>query len=63
MLLIPLSDPAGVGGWHCPPYPERLLQTKNKQSISKEMNNDIFILTTEIYIAGVKIQAKFATGC
>ena len=25
MLLIPLSDSAGVGGWYCPPYPERLI--------------------------------------
>ena len=25
ILLIPLLDPAGVGGWHCPPYPERLI--------------------------------------
>ena len=25
ILLVPLSNPAGVGGWHCPPYPERLI--------------------------------------
>ena len=25
MLLIPLLDPAGVGFWHCPPHPERLI--------------------------------------
>ena len=25
ILLVPLSDPAGVGGCHCPPYPERLI--------------------------------------
>ena len=25
MLLIPLSNPAGVGGWHCPLHPERLI--------------------------------------
>ena len=25
MLLIPLSDLAGVGGWHCPPHHQRLI--------------------------------------
>ena len=25
MLLVPLSDPAGVGGCHCLPHPERLI--------------------------------------
>ena len=25
VLLVPLSDPAGVGGWHCVPHPERLI--------------------------------------
>ena len=25
MLLVPLSDPAGLGGWHCLPHPERLI--------------------------------------
>ena len=25
MLLISLSNPAGVGGWHCPPHPQRLI--------------------------------------
>ena len=25
ILLVPLSDPAGVGGWHCVPHPERLI--------------------------------------
>ena len=25
MLLVPLSDPAGVGGWHCVPHAERLI--------------------------------------
>ena len=24
-LLVALSDPAGVGGWHCVPHPERLI--------------------------------------
>ena len=32
-----------------------------KQSISKETNNDIIILTIEIYKAGVKNWAGFAT--
>ena len=25
MLLVPLLDPAGVGGCHCLPHPERLI--------------------------------------
>ena len=25
MLLVPLLDPAGVGGRHCLPHPERLI--------------------------------------
>ena len=32
------------------------------KTISKELNNDIIILTIEIYIAGVKNRAGFATG-
>ena len=32
MLLVPLSDPAGVGGCHCQPHPERLLANQGLSS-------------------------------
>ena len=25
IVIVPFSDPAGVGGWHCVPHPERLI--------------------------------------
>ena len=28
MLLFPLSDPAGMGGSHCLPHPERFIENQ-----------------------------------
>ena len=35
MLSIPLSDPAGVGGWHCLPYPDRLIANQGAVLMSR----------------------------
>ena len=37
VLLVPLSDPAGVGGGHCLPYPERLIA--NQELFKSRMAN------------------------
>ena len=30
ILFVPLSDPAGVGGWHCVQHPERLIANQQE---------------------------------
>ena len=40
MLLVTLSDPAGVGGWHCLPHPQRLIA------------NQEYIATSQHWIRG-----------
>ena len=41
ILLVPLLDTAGMGGWYCVPHPERLIANQEYTAIS---NNTICLL-------------------
>ena len=46
MLLVPLLDPAGVGGCHCLPHPERLIANQ-ELILEREENRSIRRKTLE----------------
>ena len=44
MLLISLSDPAGMGGWHCPPHRKRMIANQEYMNMDP-LNNRICYAT------------------
>ena len=55
MLLVPLWDPAGVGGQRCVPHPERLIANQELRIISgccrKTLNSSII---SSVYTVAVR---------
>ena len=61
MLLIPLSDPAGMGGWRCLSHPERLIANQEYVSSDNHVfpNNASFMDMNKLKFINYEIISKF----
>ena len=49
MLLVPLLDPAGVGGRHCLQHPERLIANKEFVLHQNSVNVHLYFVFVHLY--------------